>query len=93
MSYCWSHLAVFAQDNDDKEKQYFLSQQSFTRASGHPPTVVVRCGGPEGETPRTATCPTRPPSVSPLLTSARALTRASGSGFVVFLLVLASASV
>ena len=44
---------------------------SFTRASGHPRTVVVGCGGSEGETPRTATCPTRPPSASPLLSSAR----------------------
>ena len=88
MSFCWSRLAVFAHDNDEKEKQSLLSQQSFARASGHPCTVVVGCGGPEGETPRTATCPTRPPSVSPLLTSARALARTSGSGFVVFLLVL-----
>ena len=51
------------------------------------------CGGSEGETPQTATCPTRPPSASPLLTSARALARTSGSGFAVFLLALASASV
>ena len=93
MSYCWSHLAIFTQDNDEKEKkQPLLSQQSFTRASGHPRTVVVDCGGPEGETPRTATCPTRPPVLSPLLTSARALARTPDSGFVVLLLVLASAS-
>ena len=92
MGYCCSHLAIFAQDNDEKEKS-LLSQQSFTRASGHPRTVVVGCGGPEGGTPRMATCLTRPPSVSPLLTSARALARTAGSGFVVFLLVLASASV
>ena len=51
------------------------------------------CGGPEGETPQTATCLTRPPFVSPLLTSARALARTAGSGFIVFLLVLATASV
>ena len=86
-------MAIFAQDNDEKEKQSLLSQKSFTRASGHPRTVVVGCRGPEGKTPRTPTYPTRPPSVSPLLTSARALGRTSGSGFVVFLLVLTSASV